>query len=86
VPSGIWLQVDGTTSYNLGVPGNSTDTYFGTYFKFWTDSDKTQFYVSSLDASAVPEPATMLLFGAGLAGLAGYSRKKRDQGQVAVKA
>jgi hypothetical protein len=34
------------------------------------------FYIK--DLNAVPEPTTMLLFGAGLAGLAGVSRRKRN--------
>ena len=38
----------------------------------------TQFNDASLLVnSTVPEPTTMLLFGVGIIGLAGYSRKKR---------
>jgi hypothetical protein len=56
----------------------------GFYLTHWDpDSDSGFYFSSSLDISdngggdPVPEPATMLLFGTGLAGLFGYSRKKR---------
>lgn len=39
--------------------------------------DKITFTVSD-DVAPVPEPATMLLFGTGIAGLAGIVRRKRD--------
>jgi len=38
--------------------------------------DEEHFFVSSVQATPVPEPATMLLLGAGLIGLAGFARKK----------
>jgi len=40
-------------------------------------SDPVDLMVTSSDINPVPEPSTMLLFGAGLAGLAGLARRKK---------
>jgi len=50
--------------------------------QFDPDSQASIFYSSTLnigDGTPVPEPSTMLLFGAGLAGLGFYSRRRRNK-------
>lgn len=85
---GFSFQLDSVTvslrnSYNLVldgigmISGNGFDETYGTW-SMSIDSLATSFSFSSgtTATAPVPEPATMLLFGSGLAGLAGYGRKK----------
>ena len=51
-----------------------SDAVFGS--KPWPGYDGNEFSVAGFTAAAVPEPATMLLLGAGLIGLAGLGRKR----------
>lgn len=55
-------------------------TWQVSYLKFYADTvsfRNNEFSVAGLNSSEVPEPATMLLFGTGLAGLAGALRRKK---------
>ncbi len=69
----------GVTFYNPPTVGSSGNFAWEFSSGTWTqETDSAIFmnYGARVVASPVPEPATMLLLGSGLIGLAGYGRKK----------
>lgn len=70
--SDVWEQISWTFTIA------SSDTYNLWFAAYGLDNTLGGFVDSvSLTATEVPEPTTMLLFGAGLAGLFGVSRRKK---------
>lgn len=75
---------DGNYLGNAGPPSIWWSAYLlapdissGTWDFGW-DKELSHFTVYG-DPAPIPEPATMLLFGTGLAGLAGFARKRKAQ-------
>ncbi len=79
------LSVDGGAEQQINLAGTVAMNYTGTEFEFYLHEGQdpsNQFYIRTMDfdtvgtVSAVPLPAAVWLFGAGLVGLVGVARRK----------
>jgi hypothetical protein len=78
ISDGIYDPVEGALTYSFGSSVLAdTFTFFGVKSaKGWKDFSVNSIMIDGSGATPVPEPASMLLLGAGLVGIAGFGRKK----------
>jgi hypothetical protein len=78
------LSIDGNAATMYSLTNIFTMGLTGTTFEFFnpntggtsTVSNDKQFYINTLEVTAVPVPAAVWLFGTGLMGLVGVARRK----------
>lgn len=81
ISSATWLSVGQALAYNSSPWGNISGVDDSAKF-IWGDDTQNgtgfQIFRTKAPVEPVPEPATMLLFGTGLVGLAGLKRRKKN--------
>ena len=78
------LSIDGGAMMTYALTNVFTTNLTGTTFEFFNPnmgggsavSNDQQFYINTLEVTAVPVPAAVWLFGTGLIGLVGVARRK----------
>ncbi len=81
--SADYLRLNSTATFGFTADIMGNDGATGPEYQMWVGTssivtdDTADYFQRAISANAVPEPATMLLFGIGLIGFAGVNRKKK---------
>lgn len=75
--NGSWINTVAGLEPSFTITTGS-DAYVS-WVKFESNSNCVDFAVAGMDVTPVPEPTTMLLFGAGLIGLTGIARRRQSK-------
>jgi hypothetical protein len=79
ISDGFASAFGGTATYQTFLFGSGWENLTSANFNY-QGNGSSGFFVDNINTTApVPEPSTMLLFGAGLAGLIGFRRRKRKK-------
>ncbi|AGF77000.1 PEP-CTERM putative exosortase interaction domain-containing protein [Desulfocapsa sulfexigens DSM 10523] len=73
-----WQSADGVTNFGWGIESQTLHAV-NYFYSNDSDGDYIPYLILDYETDPVPEPATMLLFGTGIAGLVGSTIRKKKK-------